>query len=215
MPTSNNLVNQPVTIEGQYVAHTVGPALAKGLAEIVEKRPADPVEYLAHFLRKYVQNVDMENQDRLNAELVAKCRIEKEIEEKRKEEMRREVEAMREQEEKLKREKEAAERRKKEMEELAKRKEEVANTAPPLPSLAEVEDHVVEFGETKLHKQAAIEGSNLKALLKENSLAARNDQYKTPRDVAKENNLEENVKQIGLNRSSNLSRFIFFSNKIF
>lgn len=33
-----------------------GPALARGLAEIVEKRPSDPVEYLAHFLHKFVKN---------------------------------------------------------------------------------------------------------------------------------------------------------------
>jgi hypothetical protein len=30
--------------------------LQKALAEIVEKRPADPVEYLAHFLQKQVAN---------------------------------------------------------------------------------------------------------------------------------------------------------------
>lgn len=33
-----------------------GPALKQALAEIVEKRPADPVEYLANFLLKYSEN---------------------------------------------------------------------------------------------------------------------------------------------------------------
>lgn len=46
----------PTTLEAQYVSRTVGPALSKGLAEIIEKRPADPVEYLAHYLIKHVEN---------------------------------------------------------------------------------------------------------------------------------------------------------------
>lgn len=73
------LPKQPSTVESQYVAQTVGkrtvlktffvwillesiillisgPALAQGLAEIVQRRPNDPVEYLAYFLYKYVQN---------------------------------------------------------------------------------------------------------------------------------------------------------------
>ncbi len=46
----------PVTYEGQYVAQTVGLALSKGLIEIIEKRPVDPVEYLSNFLYKFVEN---------------------------------------------------------------------------------------------------------------------------------------------------------------
>ena len=33
-----------------------GPAVAQGLAEIILKRPADPVEYLANYLYKYKEN---------------------------------------------------------------------------------------------------------------------------------------------------------------
>ena len=33
-----------------------GPALIRGLAEIVERRPNDPIEYLATFLYKQVEN---------------------------------------------------------------------------------------------------------------------------------------------------------------
>ena len=33
-----------------------GTALSKGLVEIIEKRPTDPVEYLANYLRKFVEN---------------------------------------------------------------------------------------------------------------------------------------------------------------
>jgi hypothetical protein len=133
-----------------------------------------------------------------NAELIKKLQIEKEIEEKRQEEMKREAEAMRKHEEELRKEREAENRRKHELEELAKRKEEVANRAPPMTSLAEEEDQIVEFGETKLHEMAGTEGSNLTKMLKENfNVAARNKQSKTARDIAVEKNLTENVKQIG------------------
>lgn len=187
----------PTTIEAQYVARTVGPALSKGLAEIVEKRPVDPVEYLAQFLHKFVENRRDAQNDQENKILVEKLRVEKEEEERRQEEMRREAEELRAKEEELRREKEAEEKRKKDLEELAKRKEEVANTAPALPSLAEEEDQLVEFGETKLHQQAAVAGSNLSILLKENySPAARNQKFKTARDVANELGLAENVQQI-------------------
>ena len=124
--------------------------------------------------------------------------IEKEIEEKRQEEMRREAEALRAYEEELRKEREAESRRKHELEELAKRKEEVANRAPPMTALAEEEDQIVEFGETKLHELAGIEGAKLTKMLKENfNVAARNSKSKTARDIAVEKNLNENVKQIG------------------
>lgn len=131
--------------------------------------------------------------------LLNKMRLEKEAEEKRREEMKREVKSIRVREEELRKEKETDERRKKELEELAKRKADIANLAPALPSLAEDEEsQLVEFGETKLHQLAAIAGSNLAQLLKENfSPAARNSQFKTPRDVALELNLQDNVNQIG------------------
>ena len=67
-----------------------------------------------------------------------------------------------------------------------------------MPSLAEEEDQIVEFGETKLHQLASVEGSNLTILMKENfSVASRNSQFKTPRDIAVEKNLTDNVRQIG------------------
>ncbi len=130
--------------------------------------------------------------------LVEQQRIEQEEEERRQEQMRKEAEELREHEEKMRKEREAEERRKKEAEELAKRKEELANVAPALPSLTEEEDQVVEFGETKLHGLAAQVSANLTIALKENHslIAARNKEYKTPRDVARDNNLDENVKQI-------------------
>ena len=190
-------VQQPVTFEGQYVSKTVGPALTKGLAEIIEKRPADPVEYLANFLQKFVTNRKQQEIDEEVAKQVELLRIEEEKERERLEKIRLEEEALREQEEELRRQHEAEERRKREMEELAKRREELANAAPSMPSLAEEEDLVVEFGDNKLHELAAVAGSSLQPLFKENfNIAVRNSQFKTAREIAVESKLNENVKQI-------------------
>ena len=40
----------------------IGPALIRGLAEIVERRPNDPIEYLATFLYKQVENTRAQKQ---------------------------------------------------------------------------------------------------------------------------------------------------------
>ena len=59
--------------------------------------------------------------------------------------------------------KELENRRKRELDELAKRKEEMAARAPPMVVIEE-EENIVDFGDTKLHEQAAVEGANLTKL---------------------------------------------------
>jgi hypothetical protein len=44
-----------------------GPALSKALAEIVEKRPSDPIEFLANYLYKYADNKRHEKKVRLSS----------------------------------------------------------------------------------------------------------------------------------------------------
>ena len=48
----------PTTVDGKYVAEHMGTALTLALAEIAERRPADPVEYLANWLYKYQETMD-------------------------------------------------------------------------------------------------------------------------------------------------------------
>jgi len=190
---------KPTTYEAQYVTNTVGPALAKGLADLVERRPFDPIEYLANYLYKFAENKAYQQKEeelRKEIELILKTEEDDKLQ---REAMKREFEQIKDLEEVERKEKEAHEKRKRELEELAKRKEEVANTQPALPAVREEEEQlVVEFGETELHQLAGSPGANLTTPLKANTinLASRNAEFQTARDVAEKSGLADNVKQI-------------------
>ena len=44
-------------MDSAYLKEHVGKALTLGLAEISQKKPIDPIEYLSKWLRKHVENL--------------------------------------------------------------------------------------------------------------------------------------------------------------
>lgn len=63
-------------MDSEYLKRHVGAALSLGLSEVCQKKPADPIDYLANWLRKFVQNEENKRQ------------LEKEEEQLRKERMK-------------------------------------------------------------------------------------------------------------------------------
>ncbi|CAF1474631.1 unnamed protein product [Rotaria magnacalcarata] len=177
-------------IDTNYLIATVGPTLARGLAELVERRPADPIEHLAAFLYKQADVIHAKKQKEESAKRVE---IKKPTDEQGKSyrsSFQNQTQDLREQEEN---------KRKRHTEKLIKRHKELS-TASPVSSSVHKDDEkfIVEFGETELHREAAIKNANLSQLLRSNYrlIASRNFRRKTPRDVARDAGLYENVDQI-------------------
>ncbi|XP_064613972.1 trichohyalin-like [Liolophura sinensis] len=194
---------RPNNYEGQYLADNLGSALTLALAEIAERRPWDPIEYLAHFLYKFRANMEFEQKERELQQKLQDEVNERENERLRKQKRMEEERAIREEEARREREeREEEERKRLELEEQQNRaKEAILSQAPDLPTVMEETGEIEgsmkdkdETGQSELHRLAAVPGSDLLALLNSGfSLADRDEHYRTPRDIAEEKGLDQNV----------------------
>lgn len=195
----------PTTVDGKYVAEHLGTALTVALAEIAERRPLDPVEYLAHWLYKYQESV---NYNKKKQELLCQIREEeaaKKLELEMKEARRQEMMRLQE-EERKKRQAEEEERKRREQEELQRKAREAAlSQQPGLETVKEEAEeevpkdgpHKDRNGQTELHKLAAQSNADLARLLYMGySPAERDLNGKTARDIAEDSNRKENVEAI-------------------
>lgn len=195
-------VPPPTTIDGKYVAEHLGTALTLALAEIADCRPWDPIEYLGQWLYKYRENRNyIEKQEQLMREIREEEK-QTAAAEKERERIRQEQKSIMEAE-RLERERAEEEKRRKEKEELQRQAREMDALAqrPNLDTVKEESEEEAngkdKQGQTELHKLAAQEGADLTALLKLGyNLAERDIFCKTPRDVAVESGVQDNINAI-------------------
>lgn len=60
-------VNERTYQEVEYLKKNLGPVLTAALAEICIRRPADPIEYLGHWLLRWRYNEELKRRDVQNA----------------------------------------------------------------------------------------------------------------------------------------------------
>ncbi|ELT96295.1 hypothetical protein CAPTEDRAFT_151680, partial [Capitella teleta] len=77
-------------MDSDYLKKHVGPCLVDCLAEVSQKRPGDPVEYIAEWLHKYIDNINMKKKAVEDAAKLAKQKVQHELEMQRRAAMKEE-----------------------------------------------------------------------------------------------------------------------------
>jgi len=96
-------------MDSEYLQKHVGDALSRGLAEVVMKQPSDPIDYLAGWLRKYVENVKHKTKEYDEHKQLEQQREEAVLDARRRKAMQEEQEHFEQQEEELKQQQKAGE----------------------------------------------------------------------------------------------------------
>ena len=67
MAGKKEFAEYPTKLDAKYLANHLGHCLQMALSEIAEKRPWDPIEYLAQWLYKHAENTQQEGQVRMHS----------------------------------------------------------------------------------------------------------------------------------------------------
>lgn len=69
------------SMDSEYLKKSVGKCLVEALAEIVEQRPMDPIEFLAHYIYKYIENMEFSKKKSAYEKQVEEEEVQKDREE--------------------------------------------------------------------------------------------------------------------------------------
>ncbi|XP_064648221.1 uncharacterized protein LOC135500600 [Lineus longissimus] len=196
----------PKTEDGLYCASVLGEALTLALAEIVDKRPWDPIEFLGHWLQKYAANQERLRKARVQEEDMRRQAIQEEQERLMKQKC--EEERLKLQEEQRQQKLQAEEERRQQEEEEKRQREKSLLAGPPMPTLKEEEQEDAfmkvdtinvrdENGQTELHRAVIQEVFDLDSFMVRGfNLGLRDANGKTPRELAEEAERTEHVEAI-------------------
>ncbi|CAH1789801.1 unnamed protein product [Owenia fusiformis] len=140
---------EPKNIDSRYLADQLGEALQLALAEVADKRPWDPIEYLAQWLYKHAENLKNDEEERKEKYNLEVEKYDAHREKRRSKRQAKEVESIkladaeqmkkkRQEEEKKRREKEEEEKRMAELEEIQKKNRENVEQYAQKPDLESV-----------------------------------------------------------------------------
>jgi len=220
----------PETLDAKYIADVLGSPLTAALAEVAEKRPWDPIEFLAQWLYKHKANLNYHQAEIDAVKEAENEEVRKKEEAESRARRKREAIHLKEQEEEQKKKAEEEARKQKEQEELQKKAKESIHLAQPpeLATVAEDEEGAPETapapevvtprtvvekddqGRTQLHHLVAA-GSidEVKALLVTSGvdlLAEKDTEGKSAQDLAESDEMREAIAEyvVGLLKAEDL-----------
>ncbi|XP_074659279.1 uncharacterized protein LOC141912018 [Tubulanus polymorphus] len=200
----------PKTFDACYLANALGNVLTEALAEVADKRPWDPVEYLAMWLYKYAETRDQKIQEAEELEERQELEREQREQQERKQQLKEELSVQREQDKQIAKQKQEEQEREQQLQEAAAGLADVTGAERAAAAAAEggepapeqddptaVTTTQTELDWKVLHRAAADPDSDMTALLNQGyDLTTRDSNDKTVREIAIDKQIQTHVDAI-------------------